>query len=79
MSQSKTIIKKGESKFQWTQTAENVVVTLPIKGVLLKNINVFISDLCLKVTAQSIKYFTLIDFAHEVDYLNPKTRFQLID
>ena len=78
-SMSKVTIKKGEAKFQWSQTAENVVVSIPIKNVTMKNINIFYSDLCLKVTAQTIKFFTIIDFAHEVDYLHQKNRAQLLD
>ena len=71
---SKITIKKGEEKYQWTQTDEAVVLYIPIKNVLLKNIDIFQSDLLLKVNAQSIKYFTAVDFLYEVDYMHQKNR-----
>jgi hypothetical protein len=42
--------------------------------VLMKNIEVLITDLLLKVHAQSIKYFVAIDFLHEVDFQSGKNR-----
>ena len=33
----------------------------------------------MKINARSIKYLTIIDFKHKIDYLNPKNRVQLID
>ena len=76
---SKTIIKSGEKKYEWSQTDEAISVRLPIKNVLLKNIDIFISDLLLKINAQSIKYFAAIDFLHEVEHKNSKNRIQLLD
>jgi hypothetical protein len=35
--------------------------------------------LLLKINAQQIKYLAIIDFKHEIDYLNPKNRVQLIE
>jgi dyslexia susceptibility 1 candidate gene 1 protein len=32
-SQSKVIIKPGQSKYQWTQTDESIIVYIPLKGV----------------------------------------------
>jgi hypothetical protein len=79
MSISKVTIKKGDSKYSWLETDESIVVKMPIKGVVLKQIDVFFSDLLLKVNATSIKYLTIIDFKHKIDYLSPKNRVQLID
>ena len=76
---SKVKITPGESKYQWTQTDESITVRLPMKNVLMKSIDVFISDLLLKISAQTIKYFAAVDFLHEVDYRNNKNKTQLID
>jgi hypothetical protein len=38
---SKVTIKKGEEKYKWSQTDEAVVIYIPIKNVLLKNIDIF--------------------------------------
>lgn len=79
MSISSVTIKKGDSKYQWAETDESIIVKLPIKNVALKNIDVFFSDLVLKVNATSIKYLAIVDFKYKIDYLNPKNRVQLID
>lgn len=76
---SKVTIKNGEEKYKWTQTDEAVVIYIPIKNVLLKNIDIFQSDLLIKISAQKIKYFAAIDFLHEVDYRHQKNRIQLLD
>lgn len=60
----KVIIKRQEDKFQWSQTEETLTVYLPIKNVLLKNIDVLITRDFLKVNAPSIRYIQVIDFAH---------------
>jgi hypothetical protein len=76
---TKVIIKRGEDKYQWSQTDESIVIYLPIKNVTLKNIDVFYSDLVLKVNCQSIKYIAILDFLHPIDYLSSKNKFQLLD
>ena len=48
-------------------------------NVLMKQIDILYTDLLLKVNAQSIKYFGAVDFLHEIDHTNPKTRAQLLD
>lgn len=72
-------IREGQSKYEWSQTDECVVVRLPVSNVSMKNIEVLITDLLLKVHAQSIKYFAAVDFLHEVDYKSGKNRTQLLD
>ena len=76
---SKVIIKEGSNKVTFQQTDEAVLVRLPIKNVLLKQIDIFYSDLVLKVSAQSIKYFQAVDFLHEIEHRSPKNRVQLLD
>lgn len=45
----------------------------------MKNVDVFVSDVLLKVNAQVIKFFVAVDFLYEVDHKNPKNKFQLLD
>jgi hypothetical protein len=71
---SKVTIKKGQKKYEWSQTDTTIVINLPLQNILLKNIDIFYSDLLLKVNATSIKYFAAIDFLHEVDHKNVKNR-----
>ena len=76
---SKVTVKAGTQKYEWSQTDEYVMIYLPMQNVLLKNIDLFFSDLLLKINAQAIKYFCAIDFSHEIDYKNPKNKTQLVD
>ena len=78
-STSKVIIKDGLKKYEWTQTDESVCVYIPIKNVLLKNIDIFYTECMLKINATSIKFINIIDFTHQVDYEHPKNRVQLLD
>ena len=79
MSSAKTSIKAATAKYQWAQSPDAVTVYIPLKNVLLRNIDIFYSDSLMKINAQSIKYFSAIDFLYRIDHKNPKSRFQLID
>lgn len=68
MTTKKVIIKRQEEKYQWSQTEDSLTIYFPMKNVLLKNIDVLYTDLLLKINANSIKYFAVIDFPHEIDY-----------
>lgn len=76
---SKVIIKQGTNKYEWSQTDETVSIYISIKNVLMKNVDVFIGDVLLKVNAQVIKFFLAIDFLHEVDHKSGKNKVQLLD
>ena len=41
MSISKVTIKKGEKMYEWAETDESIIIYLPIKNVLLKQIDIF--------------------------------------
>jgi hypothetical protein len=45
----------------------------------MKNIDVFTSDVLLKINASSIKYFLAIDFLDDIDHKNGKNKIQLLD
>ena len=47
--------------------------------MLLKNIDILYTDNFVKVNVPSIKYISIIDFPHAIDYENPKNRVQLRD
>ena len=79
MSTSKVIVRDGSKKYDWTQTDESICLYIPIKNVLLKNMDIFYTECMLKVNATSIKFICIIDFLHQVDYEHPKNRVQLLD
>jgi len=45
----------------------------------MKHIDIFTSDVLLKINASSIKYFLAIDFLYEIDHRSGKNKFQLLD
>ena len=53
---AKVFVKPSEGKYKWTQTLDAVTITLPVKNVLLKNIEILYTDLCLKVNVTSVNY-----------------------
>jgi dyslexia susceptibility 1 candidate gene 1 protein len=71
---TKVTKKESLGKYTWTQTKESLTVSLPIKNVALKNIDVMIADLVLKVNVPSIRFFAVIDFPHEVDFESARNR-----
>lgn len=75
----KVIIKRQEDKFQWSQTDESLAIYLPLKNVLLKNIDVLITRDFLKVNAPSIRYVQVIDFALAIDYEHQQNKVTLLD
>jgi hypothetical protein len=76
---AKVYLKPSEGKYKWSQTTEAITVTLPVKNVLLKNIEILYTDLCLKVNVTSMNYIQVIDFPHEIDFANPGNKVQLTD
>ena len=75
----KTTIKKSEGPFKWTQTKDSITISLPVRNVSLKQINVQWTDLCLKVNVPTIRYIQIIDFPFPVDFTNSRNRVQLLD
>ena len=79
MATKKVIIKRQEDRFQWSQTDESLTIYLPVKNVLLKNIDVLITSDFLKVNAPSIRYVEVIDFAYPIDYEHLSNKVTLLD
>ena len=64
----KVVVKKSEGPYQWSQTKESLTINLPVKNVMMKDINIVIAELCLKVNVPTIKYVQIIDFPFPVDF-----------
>ncbi len=75
----KVTIKPSEGKYTWSQTNEAITISLPVRNVLLKNIEVVYTDLVLKVNVRSLNYIQVIDFPFEVEFENPLNKVQLTD
>ena len=75
----KTTIKKSQGPYNWTQTKDSITISLPVRNVSLKHVNVQWTDLCLKVNVPTIRYIQIIDFPLPIDFTNPKNRVQMLD
>jgi hypothetical protein len=76
---TKVIKKDSLAKYTWTQTKESLTLSFAIKNVALKNIDVMIADLVLKVNVPSIRFFAVIDFPLAIDFESSRNRSQLTD
>jgi len=76
---SKVTIKKSDGKYNWSQSADALTISLNIRNVSMKNIDVVYTDLVLKVNVASIRFFCAIDFPHEIDFTNPANKVQQLD
>ena len=53
----KTTIKKSTAgTYSWSQTDESLTISLPVKNVLRKDIDVLFAELVLKVNVPAIRY-----------------------
>ena len=71
MSQRKTYLKQSADGYDWSQTKESLSISLPVRNVLMKNVEVTIADLCLKVNVTTIRYVKIIDFPFPIDHASP--------
>jgi hypothetical protein len=67
------IIKvKAKKTYEWNQDQKFVYVRIPLPSHLsLKKIDIFLSDLILRVTSLEKKSTHFLDLAKEVDYKSP--------
>ena len=53
-------------KYEWYESDTTITIHLPIPNTKLSNIDIYISDLVLKVNVPSQKYIKLLDLKYEV-------------
>ena len=58
----------ASKQFDWSQDANSLNISIPISGVSLKKIDVFMTDLSLKVNVKANNYLKIFDFPAEIDY-----------
>ena len=64
----KTTIKKSQQGFNWSQTDESLTISLPVRGVNRKDVDVLYAELVLKVNVKSQRYVQVIDFPFPIDF-----------
>lgn len=47
--------------------------------ISMKNIDIFLGDVMLRITSKQKKSSKILDLAHEIDYLSTENKFTLID
>lgn len=76
---AKVTVKASEGKYKWSQTPEAVNISLPVKNILLKHVEILYTDFVLKVNVTVLNYVQVIDFPHEIDFQNAANKVQLTD
>jgi hypothetical protein len=73
------IIKvKARKTYEWNQDPKYVYVQVPLPAhTSLKKVEIFLSDLILRVTSTEKKQTHFLDLLHEVDYRSPDNKFVL--
>ena len=75
----KTTIKKSEAGYRWSQTDESLTISLPVRNVNRKEIDVLYAELCLKVNVTKIRFIQIIDFPFPIDFTSVQNKVQLTD
>lgn len=75
------IIKvKPKKTYEWNQDSKYIYVRIPMPShTSLKKIDIFLSDLILRVTSLEKKSTHFLDLAHPVDYKSSENKFILTD
>ena len=75
----KAKLTKSQAGYKWSQTEESLSVTLPVRNVTRKDIDVLWAEYVLKVNVPTIRYVQIIDFPFPIDFANPQNKVQLTD
>jgi HSP20 family molecular chaperone IbpA len=71
---------KAKKNFEWDQDNKYVFVRIPMPGhTTIKNIEIYLSDLILRITSKQKKSAETLDLLKEVEYLSPENKFVLSD
>jgi len=57
-----------KQKYEWYEDLKSIMIKIPIKNVSMKKIDIFLSDLVLKINVNEIKMIKVIDLKHEVQF-----------
>ena len=61
-------------QYEWSQDINSINVTIPITGASLKNIDVYLTDLVLKINVKSTNIVKILDLESEIDYTSRENR-----
>jgi len=71
------IIKvKAKKTYAWDQDKKFIYVQIPLAShTTMNKIDIYLSDLILRVTSLEKKQTHFLDFAQEIDYCSPENKF----
>jgi dyslexia susceptibility 1 candidate gene 1 protein len=55
-------------KYEWYEDMKSIRIKISIKGVSMKKIDIYMSDLVLKVNVAEIKMVKLLDLKEKIDF-----------
>ena len=67
-----------KQKYEWYEDLKSIKIKFPIKGVSLKKIDIYMSDLVLKINVNEIKYVKILDLKHEIDFESTENHVNII-
>lgn len=71
---------KSKKAYEWNQDSKFLYIRVPMPShTSLKKIEIFLSDLILRVTSLEKKSTHFLDLAQEVDYRSAENKFMLTD
>lgn len=71
---------KPQKSYEWNQDKKFLYIQVPLQShTSLKRVDIFLSDLILRVTSRESKKVHFLDLSLEVDYTSPENKFILRD
>ena len=71
---------KPKKNFEWEQDNKSIRITVNMPDHnSMKNVEIFLSDLLLRVTSKQKNTSQVLDFDQEIDYLSPENKFVMMD
>jgi hypothetical protein len=71
---------KAKKEYEWNQDKKYVYIQIPLPAhSSLKKVDIFLSDLILRVTSLEKKQTHSLDLLHQVDFRSPENKFVITD
>jgi len=63
-----------KNPYTWTQTLDSITITIPMTKVVASKVDIFLSEIYIKVNAQQIKLVVELHLYKAIDYSSQKTK-----
>ena len=65
-------VARQTDEYSWCESEEFINIHVGVKNMTMKHIDIFISDLFIKVNIPKIKFVIVWDLKHPIDFTNLK-------